>query len=66
MKVGEALLLARKRNGLTQREVADALGVVHVTIGRWENGHSEPAVSQLIQLSKVYKTSLGELCGLEQ
>ncbi len=65
MEVGESLHLARRRNGLTQREVAETIGVVPLTIGRWERGSSEPTVSQLIQLSKVYKTSTDKLCGLE-
>ena len=35
---GENLLKWRKRHGLTQKELADLLGVRNMTIYRWECG----------------------------
>jgi len=35
---GEDLLKWRKRHGLTQKELADLLGVRNMTIYRWECG----------------------------
>jgi transcriptional regulator with XRE-family HTH domain len=35
---GEDLLRWRKRHGLTQKELADLLGVWNMTIYRWECG----------------------------
>jgi transcriptional regulator with XRE-family HTH domain len=35
---GEDLLRWRKRHGLTQKELADLLGVRNMTIYRWECG----------------------------
>lgn len=38
MKLEEKLQLLRKKNGLSQEQLADKLGVSRQTIGKWENG----------------------------
>lgn len=46
----------RVRAGLSQRQVAEELGVVHTTVGRWEKGESVPdaeTVSALLVILKV-------------
>jgi transcriptional regulator with XRE-family HTH domain len=36
----ETLREYRKTKGLTQRQLANRIGVSHVTVGNWENGYS--------------------------
>jgi transcriptional regulator with XRE-family HTH domain len=44
----------RIANGLTQRQLAERLGVTHITIGNWENGRNAPSAHQLIALGSVF------------
>src|SRR3954451_17945875 len=38
MRGGDVILMARRRAGLTQRDLADRLGCRQATIARWERG----------------------------
>lgn len=49
-----SLAAARVNAKLTQREVAEKLNVTNNTIVAWENGTSEPKISQAIALSELY------------
>lgn len=48
-----SLEAARVNAGLTQKELAEMLGVSNVTIINWEKGNSEPSVSQLRTISEL-------------
>lgn len=49
MTVGEIMKYTRKRVGKSQSFMAEALNVEVRTIGRWENGKSEPTVTEMIE-----------------
>lgn len=53
----------RERVGLTQRELAQSLGVTVTTISAWENGRHEPKLTilQVKQLMEVLDCSLEDL-----
>lgn len=44
---------ARVNAKLTQRELAEKLNVSVGTINNWENGRSEPTLSQLRKISEI-------------
>ena len=46
------LKIFRKRKGLTQENVAEALNVVRQTISKWEKGISVPDADMLIKLAE--------------
>lgn len=48
-----SLKAARVNAGLTQRELAEALNVTVDTVLNWENGKSEPKLSQLKRISEL-------------
>lgn len=48
----------RSRVGLTQKEVADVVGVDRLTYGKWENYQTFPDALQLIKLSQIFECSL--------
>lgn len=56
-KNGELLKLLRKSKNLTQKEIADRLGVVPKTVSKWETGHGFPDVSMLSSLADILGVS---------
>jgi transcriptional regulator with XRE-family HTH domain len=53
----------RDRAGLTQRQLADALGVTVTTISNWERRTKEPTMNfaQVKKMTEVLQCSLDEL-----
>ena len=58
----DVLKNARLASGLKQSEVAEKMGVTPQTYLKWENGRSEPKVTQVGKLSKILKISAEEIC----
>ena len=48
------------RNGLTQEELAEAMGISPPSIGRWERGLVDVSVKQLLRLSEILKVPPSE------
>lgn len=44
---------ARRGSIITQTEIAEAMKVSQVTVGRWESGESEPDLATIKKLAKV-------------
>lgn len=61
MNLGNNLIEARKKSGLSQEMVAEKLGVSRQTISKWETGETLPDIYQENRLSKIYNLSLDEL-----
>ncbi|CAD5106881.1 helix-turn-helix domain-containing protein [Zestomonas carbonaria] len=60
-EVGSAIAVRRKTKGLTQAQVAEAMGVEKETISRMENGVISPTLSRLKQIADVLDCSLSDL-----
>ena len=56
-KNGKFLCDLRKSKGMTQKQVADKLGVVPKTVSKWETGHGFPDVSALSALADILGVS---------
>lgn len=54
----------RKRNGLTQQELGEKLGVTFQTVSKWENEVTMPDITMLPQLGRIFHVSVDELLGL--
>ena len=52
-KNGKLIRALRKEKGMTQKELAERLGVVPKTVSKWETGGGFPDVSALSALAKV-------------
>ena len=63
---GLQLIMLRKRNGITQRELAQKLGVHITTIKNWEGGHCYPDVNNICALADVLHVSADSLLGREE
>lgn len=63
--LGKKLYELRKKNGLSQEELAERLGVSRQAVSKWECGESMPDTDNLITIARMYAISLDELVGNE-
>ena len=63
MEIGKSIMNLRKKNGLSQEELAGKIGVARQTISKWELGETSPDLKQAKELSKTFNVSLDELTG---
>ena len=61
MEIGNKIMELRKKNGLSQEELAEKVGVARQTISKWELGETSPDLKQSKELSRIFKVSLDEL-----
>ena len=61
MKFSEKLIRLRKIKGMTQDELASAVGVSRQAVYKWESGQSYPEVIKLIELKKLFEISIDDL-----
>lgn len=52
---------ARKRAGLLQRQVAEALNVSLGTVAMWDTGRNKPRADMLPKIAKLYGCTVDEL-----
>ena len=56
---GARLRYLRKQDGLSQQQLADALGTAKSSISMYENGHREPSFEVLEQLADYFNVPMG-------
>ncbi len=61
--IGRALRMRRRTMGLTQRAVADAIGVTWVQLHKYEHGAAGVSAERLQRLAVVLRCSPGDLLG---
>ena len=61
MNLGNKIVNLRKKNNLSQEELAEKVGVTRQTISKWELEETTPDIKQAKALSKIFKVSLDEL-----
>lgn len=61
MNLSGKLQLLRKKNGLSQEELAERLGISRQAISKWESGQSTPDLNKLILLSEIYNVTIDSL-----
>lgn len=59
--IGEFIALKRKEKNLTQKQLADHLGVSNKTISKWENGKCMPDYSIVKPLCRELDITVAEL-----
>ena len=60
-KFSDTIVLLRKEKGLTQKELADKLGVTDKAVSRWETGKNYPDIEVLKKLADVLEVSVDDL-----
>ncbi|KST96264.1 helix-turn-helix domain-containing protein [Lactococcus lactis] len=59
----EQLKTLRKKNSLTQKELAEKVGVKQNSYANWENGNREPNIEMLVRIADYFDVSLDYLLG---
>lgn len=61
MTTGEKISALRRRNNITQEQLAEQLGVTRQSVSRWEMDLAFPETEKLIRLSKLFSCSIDYL-----
>lgn len=66
MTLGSKIQELRKRAGLSQEALADALGVSRQAVSKWETNQTYPDTENLLALAALFHVSSDALAGLKQ
>ena len=66
IEIANRLVEIRKKNGLSQDELAQKLFVTRQAVSRWENGETVPNTETLKLLSRFFDVSINTLLGSPQ
>lgn len=61
----ERLIILRKQENLSQRELAKAIGTTQAAVSLWERGERTPDIDTLLKLAELFKVSADFLLGRE-
>lgn len=61
MYLGKNIRILRKKAGLTQKELADKLGMTYSNIGRYENDGTMPPVNTLLELCELFSVNIDDI-----
>ena len=60
-KIGKFIKDLRKKNNLTQKDLANKYGVTYQAVSKWENGKNLPDISLIKQMSRDFNISLDDI-----
>ena len=66
IEIANRLVELRKKNGYSQEDVAEKIGVSRQAVSKWERAESSPDTDNLIALSRLYQVSLDEMLHTEE
>ena len=66
VKIGTFIQTLRKEQNLTQRELAERLGITDRAVSKWENGRGMPEVSLMKPLCDLLGITVSELLCAER
>jgi len=60
-KIGKFISELRKSKGLTQKELADMLGVTFQAVSKWERGQNVPDIAILKDISRIFNINIDDI-----
>ena len=57
MILADKIIEERKKNGWSQEELADKLGVSRQSVSKWESAQSLPDMDKIVKMSSVFSVS---------
>lgn len=64
LKLNDTICFYRKKQGLTQEDLAVKLGVTNQSVSKWESAQCCPDISLIPKLADVFEISIDELFGI--
>lgn len=61
LKLNDNICFYRKKQGLTQEELAQRLGVTNQSVSKWESAQCCPDISLIPKLADIFEISIDEL-----
>lgn len=61
MNYGRMFRIARERSGLSQKDAAEKIGVKAYQLANYETNRSEPSLTVLVKMSRVYNITLDRM-----
>lgn len=61
MSLGENLQFLRKRENMTQEQLAEALEVSRQSVSKWESDSTYPETDKLMRLAELFHCTLDDL-----
>ncbi len=65
-KIGKFIATCRKKQNLTQEQLAEKLGITYKAVSKWECGKGLPDASIMIELCKILKITVNDLLSGEK
>lgn len=65
LALAENISKMRKERGMTQEQLAEALGLSFASVSKWERGAARPELNTLMEMAAVFGVSLDALLGFE-
>lgn len=63
--ISDNLKLLRKKNGLTQEQMAQQIGIKRSLLGAYEEGRADPRISNLLKFAEIFGLTVDQLIGKE-
>ena len=61
MTLADKIILLRKRQGLSQEELAERMDVTRQAVSKWESGQSAPDLERVLLLSRIFEVTTDQL-----
>lgn len=65
LQIAEKISRLRKERGMTQEQLAQALGVTFAAVSKWERGVACPELSCIVEMADLFETSVDALLGYQ-
>ena len=64
-EIGRRIQFARKKAGMSAKELAEQLNISSSRLSNWENGTNRPDADQIAEISKILDVSADYLLGIK-
>lgn len=65
-KIGQFILELRKKHNLTQKDLADKLGVTYQAVSKWENGKNIPDISIIKSICEEFNVNISDMLDVKE
>ena len=64
--IAKNIRVYRELHGMTQKDLADQLGVTKAAVNNWETGNNSPDIETLMKICRLFKTTPSAMAGMTE